>query len=152
MPHYYIKYLFIIIFVPIFCGCNNNNHLGTVIVKGTVKVDSQPVEGIEIIFSPASGDGLPAYGQTDIKGNYSLTTAGAEIGTGTVPGEFVPTFTKIVTEHDPRFFGKEDVIPPPPKIIHLIPKKYAKKETTDISSVTVVKKKTNIFDFDLSSK
>ncbi|MDR2408789.1 MAG: hypothetical protein LBE13_11860 [Bacteroidales bacterium] len=110
------------------------------------------MEGIEVIFSPATGDGLPAYGQTDQNGNYSLTTAGTTIGSGAVPGEFIPTFKKVLLEHDPRFFGKEDVIPPPPKVTHLIPKKYSQKETTDISSVTVLKRKTNIFDFNLSSK
>jgi hypothetical protein len=153
MQHYiHIKYLFLIFVVLVFCACNHDNHLGTVIVRGTVKVDNQPMEGIEVIFSPATGDGLPAYGQTDQNGNYSLTTAGTTIGSGAVPGEFIPTFKKVLLEHDPRFFGKEDVIPPPPKVTHLIPKKYSQKETTDISSVTVLKRKTNIFDFNLSSK
>jgi hypothetical protein len=151
-PYRNIKYLFIILVVLVFCGCNRNNHLGTMIVKGTVKVDGQAMEGIEVIFSPASGDGLPAYGQTDENGNYSLTTAGTKIGSGAVPGEFIPTFTKVSLEHDPRFFGKEDVIPPPPKVTYLIPKKYSQKETTDILPITVLKKKINIFDFELSSK
>jgi hypothetical protein len=153
MQHYFcIKFLLIISVVLVFCGCNRNNHLGTALVKGTITVDGQPVEMIEVIFSPVSGDGLPAYGQTDQHGNYSLTTAGTTIGSGAVPGEFIPTFKKVLLEHDPRFFGKEDVIPPLPKVTYLIPKKYAQKETTDILPVTVLKKKTNIFDFNLSSK
>jgi hypothetical protein len=148
----YTKFLLIVSIVFVFFGCTNSNHLGTVLVNGTVKVDGQAVEGIEIVFSPASGDGLPAYGQTDKDGKYSLTTAGTQIGAGAVPGEFIPTFTKISAEHDPRFIGKEDVIPPPPKITYLIPKKYSQKNTTDIHSVTVTKGKNNVFSFELSSK
>jgi hypothetical protein len=148
----YTKFLLIVSLVFVFFGCNNSNHLGTVLVNGTVQVDGQAVEGIEVVFSPASGDGLPAYGQTDKDGRYSLTTAGTEIGAGAVPGEFVPVFTKVSAEHDPRFIGKEDVIPPPPKITHLIPERYSSKTTTDIPAVVVAKGKSNVFNFELSSK
>ncbi|MDR0610096.1 MAG: Ig-like domain-containing protein, partial [Planctomycetaceae bacterium] len=83
MQHYiYIKYLIFISLVLVFCACNRDNHLGTAVVRGTVKVNNQPVEGIEVIFSPVSGNGLPAYGQTDPNGNYFLTTAGTTIGSG----------------------------------------------------------------------
>ncbi|MDR1959287.1 MAG: hypothetical protein LBQ54_09655 [Planctomycetaceae bacterium] len=146
-------YLFVILVFPIiFNGCNRSNHLGTVVVKGTVKVDGLPTEGIEVIFHPASGDGLPAYGQTDGNGNYFLSTAGTKVGSGAVPGEFIPTFNKVTLEHDPRFANREDLIPPPPKVTHHIPKKYSQKRTTDMTPVTVTRNKKNVFDFDLSSK
>ncbi|MDR1383499.1 MAG: hypothetical protein LBJ67_06605 [Planctomycetaceae bacterium] len=150
---YFMKYLFVFIVLSvILSGCHRENHLGTAIVKGNVKVDGQPAEGIDVIFVPVSADGLAAYGQTDVNGDYLLTTAGTNIGDGAVPGEFIPTFTKVSLEYDQRFVGRLDVVPPPPKVTHLIPEKYSLKEKTDIPHVTVVRGKKNSFDFELSSK
>jgi hypothetical protein len=150
---HFIKILFISFIFPLtFSGCHQSNHLGTVVVKGTVKVDGQAVEGINVIFVPMSNNGLAAYGQTNTNGNYTLTTAGTNIGEGAVPGEFIPTFTKVSLEYDQRFVGRLDVVPPPPKVTHLIPEKYSLKEKTNITPVTVIKGKKNIFDFELFSQ
>ncbi|MDR1491477.1 MAG: hypothetical protein LBT05_01955 [Planctomycetaceae bacterium] len=153
MMQYFIKYLFLsIAFSAILIGCHRGNHLGTVIVQGNVKVDGTPAEGIDVIFVPVFAGGFAAYGQTDANGNYTLTTAGTNVGDGAVPGEFIPTFTKVSLEYDQRFVGRLDVVPPPPKVTHLIPEKYSLKEKTDIPHVVVAKGKKNRFDFELSSK
>ncbi|MDR1142103.1 MAG: hypothetical protein LBL62_10445 [Planctomycetaceae bacterium] len=47
----------------------------------------------------------------------------------------------------PKQYGNK-----PPRIFHLIPEKYSNTKTCGILPVKVEKGKTNIFDFDLSTK
>ncbi|MDR1269395.1 MAG: Ig-like domain-containing protein [Planctomycetaceae bacterium] len=147
------------IFVPfIFLavwGCAPGNSPNTVIVKGTVRVDGQPTAGINVIFNPASGNGVSAGGVTDSNGNYTLTSGSNSVGSGVSAGDFIPTFSK--TEIEPR----EPTASPeeqqqkygnkPPKIFHLLPEKYSNTKTCGIVPVKVEKGMQNIFNFDLST-
>jgi hypothetical protein len=151
-------------FVPIYVfsvlltvfGCAPHNSLDTVIVKGTVKVDGQPMSGIDVIFNPVSGDGIPAGGVTGIDGSYTLTSGANSVGSGALEGDFIPTFSKTETEQrEPTASPEEEQKKygnKPPRIFHLIPEKYSNTKTCGISPVKVEKGKTNIFDFDLSTK
>ncbi|HVX60112.1 MAG TPA: carboxypeptidase-like regulatory domain-containing protein [Pirellulales bacterium] len=62
-------------------------------VKGIVTLDGNPVPGAIVTFVPVQeGAGASATGKTDEQGNYVLTAVGAgggaQIGAGTLPGEY----------------------------------------------------------------
>ena len=152
-------------------GCGEKNPFGTAKVTGTVLVDGAPLEGINVSFALVSGDGMSAGGLTDSNGKFTLTSGGAPVGSGAVPGEYNVTFFKA--EYDapptppPKTNEKEEVDPatgrvrrslptgaplPPPKPIYLIPQKYEDPKTSGIEPVKVEAGKTNTFEFELSSK
>jgi hypothetical protein len=147
-------YIFSVLFIGF--GCAPHNSLDTVLVKGTVKVDGQPTAGINIIFNPVSGDGISAGGVTETDGSYRLTSGANSIGSGALAGDFIPTFSKTETEQreptaspeeeQKKYGGKS------PQIFYLVPEKYSNTKTCGIAPVKVEKGKSNIFDFDLSTK
>jgi len=108
------------------------------------------MEGINIIFHPSAGGEIAAFGSTDIQGKYALSSPSAPVGSGAVAGEYVPTFSKTETEEPPASLGPEE--PFYPQVTHLIPEKYGNPRTCGVASVKVEKGKTNVFDFDLSTK
>ncbi|MDR2409529.1 MAG: Ig-like domain-containing protein [Bacteroidales bacterium] len=150
-----LTYLCFIFLVLSFLGCGEPNRIGAVKVSGTVTVDGQPMEGITVIFNPVHNNGLAASGTTDNQGVYILTSPGAPYNTGAVPGEFIPTFSKTeseILESTSIEDYKQKYGDRIPKIIYLIPEKYSKVKTCGISPCIVEKGKSNIFDFELSTK
>lgn len=125
-------------------------------MKGIVRVDGKPMAGIDVFFNPIAQNGNPAYGSTDAQGNFSLSTPGAPFGSGAIPGDFIPTFRKTEVEVRPPVSSPEEYAQKygesPPKTIYLIPEKYSNTVTCNFDIVTIEKGKSNIFEFDLSSK
>lgn len=66
-------------------------------VTGTVMYKNQPVEGAQVMFTPA--EGRPAEGTTDALGKFSLSTFAT--GDGAVLGEHRVTIVKMVKQ-DPN--------------------------------------------------
>ena len=137
-------------------GCTKPEPLNTCKVTGTVKVDGQPLVGVNIIFNPVEMNGTAAGGVTDAGGVYSLTSGANTPGTGAVAGSFIPTFSKTESEQRKPTASPEEEIAQygnePPKTIHLIPEKYGNVKTCGFNPVTVEKGKSNVFDFDLSTQ
>jgi len=67
-------------------GCREAGTAPTVPVTGTVTYNNRPIEGVNVLFTPASG--RPASGTTDAAGRFTLSTFdrddGAVAGTHTV--------------------------------------------------------------------
>lgn len=64
-----------LIYIPLLllCGCGGSG-LKLYPVSGTVKVDTEPVEGLIVAFAPAEG-GVSGAGTTDAVGKYTITCA-----------------------------------------------------------------------------
>lgn len=63
-------------------------------VEGIVLVDGQPIEGASINFTPQNG-GLPAFGRTNSRGLFRLTTQQAgRPDAGAVIGDYAVTVSK----------------------------------------------------------
>jgi hypothetical protein len=142
--------------LPYVCGCGPSNPLDTIVVTGTVTVDGQPMEGIRITFIPMDGGAYGAFGTTDSRGRFRLSSPSAPVGSGAVAGEYIPVFSKVeVEERPPTDSPEEERIlygGAPPKVTHLIPEKYGDVKTGGFDPVTVEKGKKNEFTFDLSTQ
>jgi hypothetical protein len=149
----FLLFLVVITGLLILPGCAKNS-LGTIKVSGTVTLDGKPADGVAVAFYPKAEGGRECFGITDAQGRFVLTVSGAEVGSGAVPGEYIPGFFK---EQSPtRGMSEEEVrkkfprgLPEP---IDLLPTKYADRTKTDIAPVKVEKGKKNDFAFDLLSK
>ena len=139
-----------LLFVPFLSGCNERTKLDVTAVRGTVTVDGQPMEGINIILHPSDGGEIASFGVTDAQGKYTLSSPSAPVGAGAVAGEYVPTFSKTETEEPPASHPAEE--PFYGKVTHLIPEKYGNPKTCGVAPVKIEKGKTNVFDFNLSTK
>jgi hypothetical protein len=63
-------------------------------VEGVVLLEGEPIEGATVGFSPIEA-GMPAFGKTDEKGIFRLTTArGGGQGKGAMAGSYTVTMTK----------------------------------------------------------
>lgn len=71
------------------CGGADIPELGD--VKGTVKMNGEPVVGIDVIAYPA--DGRPAFGKTDEVGSYSIMFKNGISGTKVGQNRITPTWT-----------------------------------------------------------
>ena len=119
-------------------GCGNSG-ASTASVKGKVTVAGQPVEGIAVTFTPATG--RPGVGVTDASGNFTLSTlANAD---GAVPGTHKVSFSKGPSGDPPP----SDLTGPPPPA-QPFNAKYENGATSGITA-EVVSGKTNEFTWDL---
>jgi hypothetical protein len=111
-------------------------------VTGIVTYKGQPVVGADITFS-SDAENRSAFGRTDEKGKYRLTTFSAN--DGAVAGKHVVTIVKIEPpaaapilpnvespEYVPPGLG-EDTSPAPPK--SEFPEKYGKQQTSGLIAV-----------------
>jgi hypothetical protein len=152
--HYFTLLSFVLI---LFVGCKSNP-LGVVPVNGTVLLDGQPIECVQVTFSSLSGNGVTAIGTTDAQGHFVLTTTGAEFGTEAIPGKYTPTFSKTVyINPDENKVPNENYLSEEPSnvrpvAVEMILEKYAQSNTSGIEPVTVQKNDKNIFNFELKSK
>lgn len=137
-------------------GCEPKNALETISVTGVVLLNGQEAEGVNVIFNPASGDGISAGGVTDKNGRFTLTSGANSIGSGALEGEFIPTFSKIkIEEREPTASPEEQMKKygnKPPKTTYIVPKKYSDMRTCGMEPVKVEKDKKNEFRFELTGK
>ena len=128
-------------------GCSEKNTLGTVKIAGQVLVDGEPMDGITVTFRPRGNGKLSGVGRTDAKGQFALTTGGAPVNSGVVPGEYDVIFYKVSYDDASGSGGR---VPPKPK--YLILPKYENPRSSGIEPVTVVNGKNSPFNFELLSK
>jgi hypothetical protein len=69
------------------CGCG-----GASKVEGVVTLDGTPVDGATVTFVPADDKGIPANGQTDSSGKFTLSTGGKP---GARRGDYKVTVVKV---------------------------------------------------------
>ncbi|TWT34098.1 hypothetical protein KOR42_53730 [Thalassoglobus neptunius] len=117
-------------------GCGGSSDLPSLgTVDGVVKLDGEPLEGVQVTFAPADKEGRVSFGMTDDSGYYSLkysnNARGAVLGTHEVtmltplPGDLMP---------DEKF-------------VERVPKKYQFESTL----IATVDEGSNEIDFDLES-
>lgn len=135
-------------------GCSSGGDDGPSRVPASVTITYQgtPVEGAHVTLVP-EGQGHAAFGRTNEQGRAILSTLGED--DGAVPGSYRLTVRKSETEGTGNVSGGEIGAMPAnaeamqaPKTRHLLPEKYAKKDTTDLT-VTVSENEENEFAFDL---
>lgn len=139
-------------------GCNGSS-LKTEMVVGVVTLDGTPVEGATVTFSPTSG-GVPAIGQTDKDGKYTLTSQqGGAPGKGAVVGEYQVGIVKSVnTAPQPTqeelekasAEGRDITKEYPPQYEDLVPKQYKLPQFSGLTAS--VQAGSNTFDFELTSE
>jgi len=95
-------------------GCGDSRRLGT--VSGKVTLDGQPLPNARVNFQPMEGrnPGIGSYGQTDVKGEYSLTlidekAQGAMVGLHRVIIKAAPAKG---SQTDDKVPAGKDVVPP----------------------------------------
>jgi hypothetical protein len=140
-----LKYFPIFLFLLFCVGCSERTPYNVVYVSGTVLLDGEPMDSINVTFSPVNPDeGHAAGGVTNAQGKFKLTTGGVAIGRGAEPGTYNVYFSKLKDVTQPT--------DPFTVVIDILPKKYKSAQTSGIEPVTVVKKGKNEFHFELLSK
>jgi hypothetical protein len=147
-----MRYLiFILLLLPIFTGCNNNNPQGRVPIRGEVTFDGKPLEKGDILFvSVAGSTPIISTGSPIKEGKFSLPAEHGLIPNQTYSVQFksieeIPdSERKINTKKETVDIKEEGTL----QTRNILPRKYGvnSKET-----VTATKKSLNVFKFDLIS-
>ncbi|MDR2651792.1 MAG: hypothetical protein LBC68_05705 [Prevotellaceae bacterium] len=163
-------------FALLFCcviGCANTEQ-ELVVVTGVVLVDGKSADKVTVLFCDVDNEkdkdwGLTrhcAWGLTNAKGEFVLTTAGRPIGSGIESGRYHVTFEKMTLPNQYKNKTPDEainqVIEKRKKDINgenflfsfdlPVPLKYNKHETSGIDPVAVVKTGKNHFVFNLSTE
>jgi len=141
--------------VTVFCpACSKSGRLeGVQPVTGVVTYQGSPVTGATVTFSPQGGGVRAAAATTDAQGNFQLTTL--QSNDGAMPGEYRVVVTKIettsteMTDEEMQKHIEKHGAPPTVESKNLLPEKYAKRDTTDLTA-TVKQGEKNHFEFALS--
>jgi len=98
---------------------------------GKVMYQGKPLEKALVLYHPNTGEHAP-FGETDADGNFVLTTF--DPSDGGPAGNYKVVVTKIEYELKPTPYDspEESSMARIPK--HLLPSKYSKKETTDLTA------------------
>lgn len=103
-------------------GCGRKG-LQVEFVEGLVLIDSQPIAGASVNFTPKDG-GLPAFGRTNAKGLFRLTTQQAgRPDAGAVIGDYAVTISKyeyVLPNGQPPASGDYDGLPQRP----IVPRRF----------------------------
>lgn len=131
--------------VFVLCGCGSEGRVGdqpVFTVTGTVTYKGEPVSGADVIFFP-QGKEDSAFGRTDDKGVYRLTTFAAN--DGAIEGRHLVAIIKAPPVAPPAKEAdteSEEYVPPeigkaatPPPIKSEIPQKYASSDTSGLVAV-----------------
>ncbi|MFV0443016.1 MAG: carboxypeptidase regulatory-like domain-containing protein [Planctomycetaceae bacterium] len=125
-------------------GCSGGHAPELGLVTGTVTLDGKPLSGVEVGFHPT--DGRPAFGRTDLAGQYHLTympqKPGCKIGSNVV------TIGNAEGEEDVLEMEGDNAVSPTAKAKPRIPERYNVKSELKAE----VQPGQNEFDFDLKSK
>jgi hypothetical protein len=127
-------------------GCSGDG-VETAPVSGIVKLDGQPVSGAGVVFMPA--DGPMGSATTDAEGRFKLRTAdrdGAVLGEHRVGIDLRKTSGVNIEEGGLQ----GDVAPGGVKVEWIVPQKYSRPDTSELTAL--VKDEKNEFTFDLKSK
>jgi len=133
-------------------GCQSK-YLKTEYVEGVVTLDGTPVDGAKIGFTPVEGaeGAVEAYGLSDAKGVYKLSTNAGKVNAGTTPGEYIVIVSKVIyTETDQWTIESDGTKTNIPRADNVVPAKY-KRVTLSPLRKTVNKGK-NIINIELSSQ
>lgn len=131
------------------CGCGGTlaeppDRPKRAAVSGVVTYKGEPVEGALVVFTPES-TGVGAFGRTDAKGKFALTTYVPD--DGAVPGAYLVSVRKVEVEAPPPQ-ETDDAVVPPTVERSLLPDKYADPLLSGLKQ-TVVEGTQNEFAFDL---
>jgi len=98
---------------------------------GKVMYQGKPLEKALVLYHPSTGEHAP-FGETDADGNFVLTTF--DPSDGGPAGNYKVVVTKIEYELKPTPYNtpEEKSVARIPR--HLLPAKYSKKETTDLTA------------------
>jgi len=129
-------YGFGVVVLVLFTGCSGAPDLNLVLVEGTVTLDGKPLANKGLMFTPESGNGISAGGNTDGSGKYKLlaTVQGATSDqVGVPPGRYKVTVYEplIPIEGETGDANFEPMIIPGESRSE-VPKKYQTVETTDL--------------------
>jgi len=80
------SFAFVLLLSFIVSGCSKG--VPVVKVEGRLLMDGQPVEGATLTFLPVDDSAYSAVGRSGPGGNFSLSTSGAKVGGGAVPGKY----------------------------------------------------------------
>ena len=140
----------------LFCfGCQKNPY-GVSKVTGVVTFDGEPVKGASVTFIPKDKELHSASGMTNEKGEFLLTTAGAEGGSGAQPGDYsvairkvgLPDDLQIQTPGGSAMIGVGAGAQSVPDVARMqtdqLPEKYKSAETSGFEAVVEKSKKTTI--------
>jgi hypothetical protein len=139
--------LIVLIFLGFLAGCSPAG-VPVFSVSGIVTYQGNPVENALVSFIPESPEARGASAMTESNGQFVVVTQGAKEN-GAMTGKYKITITKLIeidnsgnevirkpVEYNPNNQQVEIQY----KQKNLLPEKYAKRETTDLT-VTVEKKK-----------
>jgi hypothetical protein len=130
------------------CGKKDPNLPDLVPVTGTVKLDGQPLSEAVVFFSPVGETrGTQAFGKTDSRGRYSLSSR--HMGEGAPVGEYRVTIGKAVAPDGSTAGGKNfDPMTTPTR--QILPAKYSHPSSTILKAT--VREAGDDIDFELTSK
>lgn len=144
-------------------GCGGG--LGTVPAGGTVTVDGKAAEGVQVVFTPDSADGMAATGVTDATGAFVLTTA--VNGDGVIPGSYKVAISKYEETSQDIPEGQEGASAEeidmdamykalenakPVKSKRVVAAKYGNGATSGLTATVEDKEEGNSFTFEVSKK
>ena len=144
------------------CGCRDNPY-GVIKVTGIVTCNNAPVKEASVVFVPKQDGNYSASGMTNEKGEFLLTTAAADGGSGAQPGEYFVAIRKVgypegmtiaPVEGGAILAGDSNRLPfedPARMQVDQLPVKYKSADTSGLEAV--VKKGTkNHFTFELTGQ
>lgn len=144
--------LFCVFLLP---GCDSGRPK-TEHINGTVTCNENVVEGALVAMTPKDDPkGIPAFGRTDVQGRYTITTLrGGREGGGAQIGDYRVTVTKEVPGREmtarERTAFEEHGVTPNIEPVNILPKRYARADTSGLE--VHVEKGKNTFNFDLTDE
>lgn len=129
-----------LLLIVIASGCGGADGPEIASVRGTIKMDGEPLPNATVLFIPQAG-GRPAGARTDENGEYELNFGSGR--QGAIPGE---NKVRISTLSDPMPDEEGNMVPGSPE---KVPRQF---NTATTLTFTVEDGKENIADFDISSE
>ena len=151
----YIVSSFALVSLVMLAGCGQPGD-GNFFVTGTVTQGGQPLEGARVVFIPDGGAGEGASGMTDADGRFVLTTSTGNEGSGTKPGAYRVTVSKVEVQWDGVTYrmpeGPVDADTEPVRaetFLQLLPTQFGNFANTPFRATVTENRATNVFDFDI---